>query len=326
MERSTELEAVVGRLFAAMNARDLPTVLNLFADGPGVVHIGTDPDEWWSSFPAAIFEAQLREFEAGGAAYDVGEIEAYCEGTVGWAACRPTLQLADGSTAAFRCTAVLHLDRGVWRFVQTHLSTGVENEETFGFELTTTLEDLAEAVGEERPDLAESAAADGTVTIAFSDIESSTELAMRLGDRKWLELLSWHDDVVADLAAREGGHVVKSLGDGHMLAFSSASRALRSATSIQRSFREPHGGQTLRLRIGLHTGEVLRRSDDFFGRAVIMASRIASTAHGDEILASSLVVELTRGSDAFKFGEPRAAELKGIPGEHLLFPLLWDDQ
>jgi class 3 adenylate cyclase len=327
VERSTELEAVVGRLFAAINARDLPTVLNLFADEPGIVHIGTDPDEWLSTYEATvvIFEAQLGEFDAGAATYEPGEVEAYSEGTVGWAAFRPTLVLPDGTTAALRGTAVLHLDRGVWRFVQTHLSAGVENEETFGFELTT-LENLAAAVQEERPDLAGAAADDGTVTIAFSDIEGSTEVAVRLGDRKWLELLSWHDDVVADLAAREGGHVVKSLGDGHMLAFSSASRALRSAASIQRSFRQPHEGESLRLRIGLHTGEVLRRADDFFGRAVIMASRIASTANGDEILASSLVVELVTGSaDAFTFGEPRSAELKGIPGEHLVFPLVWAD-
>ena len=82
---------------------------------------------------------------------------------------------------------------------------------------------------------------------------------------------------------------MKSLGDGHMLAFPSASGALRSAIEIQRSFQAPHDGVVLRLRIGLHTGEVLRRADDFFGRAVIMAARVAAAARGNEILLSSLV-------------------------------------
>jgi class 3 adenylate cyclase len=194
-----------------------------------------------------------------------------------------------------------------------------------GFEMTTAVEHLAAAVQEERPDLTASAAADGTVTIAFSDIERSTEFALRLGDHKWLQLLGWHDDLVADRVAREGGHIVKSLGDGHMVAFPSASRALRSAIEIQRSFQHPHDGERVRVRIGLHTGEVLRKADDFFGHAVIMAARVAGEAHGDEILASSLVKELTASVGTFQFGEPRVAELKGIPGDHKLFPVQWTD-
>jgi adenylate cyclase len=326
VEPSPELKAVVGRFWAAVNARDAATVLNLHADQPGVLFIGTDPDEWWPRFDtySPVFEAQLREFEAGGVTFDPGEIEAFSEGTVGWAATRPTLLLDDGSGTQLRFTAVLHLDRGVWRLVQYHLSQGVENEETLGFEMTTTVEDLAAAVQEERPDLAASAAADGTVTIAFSDIEGSTELAVRLGDHKWLDLLRWHDDVVANRATLEGGRVVKSLGDGHMLAFPSASAALRSAIEIQRSFQQPHDGESLRLRIGLHTGEVLRKADDFFGRAVIMAARVAAAARGSEILVSSLVAELTRSLGTFEFGEPRVSELQGIPGSHQLFPVVWD--
>jgi adenylate cyclase len=326
VEPSTELGAVVGRLLAAVNARDAATFINLQADEPGVLFIGTDPEEWWPSLQSLspIMTAQMREFEAGGVTFDTGEIEAYSEGTVGWVAARPTLLFPDESTAPLRFTGVLHIDRGVWRFVQWHLSAGVENEETLGFEMTTTVEHLAAAVQEERPDLSASAAADGTVTMAFSDIEGSTETAVRLGDHKWLDLLRWHDDLVADGATCEGGHIVKSLGDGHMLAFPSASRALRGAMEIQRSFQQPHDGESVRVRIGLHTGEVLREADDFFGHAVIMAARVAAEARGNEILVSSLVRELTRSLGTFEFGEPRTAELKGLPGQHQLFPLVWD--
>jgi class 3 adenylate cyclase len=120
------------------------------------------------------------------------------------------------------------------------------------------------------------------------------------------------------------GQVVKSLGDGHMLAFASAASALRAAAEIQRTFQQPHDGEWLHLRVGVHTGEVLRQSDDYFGRAVITAARVAAAAQGDEVLASSIVVELTENVEAFTFGEPRSEVLKGLPGLHALFPLMWD--
>ncbi len=327
MEPSAELEAVVRRIFEAINVRDFPTVRNLQSDDPGAIHIGTDPDEWWTSYREAIavFEAQLREFETIGVQFEIGEIAAYSEGTVGWAACRPRLVFGDGSTTTLRFTGVLHLEEGIWRSVQSHLSVGATNEETVGYEMTTTIETLAAAVQEERPDLAEATGADGTVTIAFSDIEGSTELAVRLGDQKWLDLLRWHESVVENAVTREGGRVVKSLGDGHMLVFPSATRGLRTAIEIQRSLREPHDGEALRLRIGLHTGEVLQHANDLFGRTVIMAARVAAAARGAEILTSSGLFELTETAGPFEFGSPRMTQLKGIQGEHPLFPLIWDE-
>ena len=306
MEPSAELEAVVRRIFEAINVRDFPTFRNLQSDHPGVIHIGTDPDEWWASYREAIavFEAQLAEFETIGVQFEIDEIAAYSEGTVGWAACRPRLVFRDGSTNTVRFTGVLHLEEGIWRSVQSHLSVGATNEETVGYEMTTTIETLAAAVQEERPDLADATGADGTVTIVFSDIEGSTELAVRLGDQKWLDLLRWHERVVENAVTREGGRVVKSLGDGHMLVFPSATRGLRTAIEIQRSLREPHDGEALRLRIGLHTGEVLQHADDLFGRTVIMAARVAAAARGAEILTSSGLFELT-GRRAHSHSEAR---------------------
>jgi len=325
MQSSSEIEAIVDRFFAAMNQRDSVTFINLHADEPGVVFIGTDPVEWWVGLDslASINEAQMNEFEAGGLSFDLGSVDAFVEGTVGWAAARPTLLFPDGTRVSSRFTAVLHLDRGIWRFVQWHVSVGTENEEILGFEMTTSVEQLAAAVQEERPDLREVAAADGTITIAFSDIESSTDIAVRLGDHRWLKLLRWHDAIVSDCVTREGGQVVKSLGDGHMLAYTSARRALRSAIAIQQAFLEPHDGERLHLRIGLHTGDVLNHENDFFGHSVILAARIAAAAHGDEILVSSLVRDLTNQAEVCKFGEPRASDLKGIPGNHVLFPVEW---
>ena len=251
--------------------------------------------------------------------FDVGEVEAFREGTVGWVAAAQTCCSRMVRDAPLRFTAVLHLDRGVGA-CPVPLLEGVENEETLGFEMTTTVEHLAAAVQDERPDLTATAATDGTITIAFSDIEQSTEIAVRLGDHKWLELLRWHDDVVADRTAREGGHIVKSLGDGHMLAFPSASRA-RSAMEIQRIPRAARR----RIRPGPH--RVAHRRSAPQGRRLLRPrrhhGRAAAQARGNEILVSSPVRDLTHTVGTFEFGEPRTAELKGLPGRHQLFPLVW---
>jgi class 3 adenylate cyclase len=323
MEPSPELEAFARRRAEAFNSRDTDTVLNLHADEPGLTVIGSDPDDWWSGYATygSMVTSLIPELAAVDATVEVEHIEAFSEGTVGWIACR--LVMRSSTTALpMRYTAVVHLDRGVWRIVQSHLSQGVDDEEAFGVRLTK-VEQLAAAVRVEQPDLSETTAEDGTITIAFSDLESSTELAVRLGDHKWFELLRWHDRIVAECTTHEGGRVVKSLGDGHMLAFSSASRALRGSINILRSLRGAQAGERLRMRIGLHTGEVLRQADDFFGHAVITSARVAAAANGNEILVSSLVHELTRSLGSFQFGEPRVAQLKGLPGEHQLFPVIW---
>jgi len=324
VEPSTELQAFTRRWIAAMNGRHLDTIVNLFANDPLLLVIGSDPDEWIVGYDTTcrIVEAQAQEFEAQDVAFVIADVEAYSEGTVGWVAARLGTRLHGRPSPSMRFTAVAHLERGDWRFVQMHMSYGSSNEDVLGFEMTT-VEHLASRVQSERPDLRSSAAPDGTVTIIFSDIEGSTDLATRLGDHKWLELLRWHDGVVAAQTDRQGGRVVKSLGDGHMIAFPSARSALHAAIGVQQSFQEPRDGSLLKLRIGLHTGEVLREADDFYGRAVIMAARVAAQAHGNEILASSVVVELTQSLGFFEFGEPRSADLKGLPGTHQLFPVLW---
>ncbi|HVE76166.1 MAG TPA: protein kinase [Actinomycetota bacterium] len=184
---------------------------------------------------------------------------------------------------------------------------------------------IASEVAKEQPSLAEHASPDGTVTILFTDIESSTELNERLGDQVWLEILAAHDEVVRAEVAKAGGVVVKSRGDGFMVAFPSARQALRSAIEIQKALsdREPVAQVPIKVRIGIHTGEVLQQSGDYFGRHVNFASRIADKAAGDEILVSELTRALVAGSPEFTFGDLRTAPLKGFPGEHAMSSLNW---
>ena len=116
------------------------------------------------------------------------------------------------------------------------------------------------------------------------------------------------------------------MGDGFMLAFSSARRALQCATAIQQAFQEynqEHPQEPVRVRMGLHTGEAIRDAGDFFGRNVILASRIADQARGGQILVSLLLKELTESTGDLTFGEEREVELKGLPGHHRVYLVDW---
>lgn len=166
----------------------------------------------------------------------------------------------------------------------------------------------------------------GTVTILFSDIEGFTEMTERLGDRKAQEIVQVHNAIVRGNVGACGGFEVKTAGDGFMIAFDSASRALRCAQAIQHEFaayNRRHPEEPIRIRMGLHTGEAIRDNEDFLGRTVIVASRIADTAAGSEILVSSLLKELVTGTGEFRFGEPREVELKGLSGTHQVVPVAW---
>jgi class 3 adenylate cyclase len=185
----------------------------------------------------------------------------------------------------------------------------------------SSVDEVALSVATERPSLRPAAAPDGTVTILFSDIEGSSALNERLGDVRWLELLRAHQRVVRDQVRACGGFEVKSQGDGFMIAFPSARRAIECARAIQAATarglgNHPSGG--IRLRIGLHTGEAIREGSDFYGKNVVVAARIADKASGGEILASSVVKQLTESAGDVGFEDAREVELAGLAGTHVL--------
>lgn len=190
----------------------------------------------------------------------------------------------------------------------------------------TSIDAVASSVETTRPDLSSAASRDGTVTIVFSDIEDSTALTERLGDRRWLELVRAHNALVRRLVREHRGFEVKSQGDGFMLAFPGAPQALRCSIAIQRQIAahpELRAGEPIRVRIGLHTGEALHAEQDFYGKNVNLAARVADCAQGGEILVSSSFRELVEGAGEFHFGEPRRVELRGIAGAHELVPVEW---
>lgn len=186
----------------------------------------------------------------------------------------------------------------------------------------TTVDAVASTVASERPSLRPAAAPDGTVTILFSDIEASTALNERLGDVRWLELLRTHNRLVRDQVQACGGFEVKSQGDGFMIAFPSARRAIECAQAIQDAVATELGGHpdgSVRVRIGLHTGEAIRQESDFYGKNVVIAARIAAQAKGGEILASSVVKQLTESAGDVGFADAREVELAGLAGTHAVY-------
>ncbi|MCV7231902.1 adenylate/guanylate cyclase domain-containing protein [Mycobacterium branderi] len=194
-------------------------------------------------------------------------------------------------------------------------------KEGLGAAVRSSIEDLADWAEVERPDLAR-VTPDGRVVILFSDIEESTALNERIGDRAWVKLIDAHDKLVRRLVKNYSGHVVKSQGDGFMIAFSRAEDAVRCGVDIQRALardaqRKRRNG--FRVRIGIHMGRSVRRGDDLFGRNVAMAARVAAQAAGGEILVSEAVRDAVDGCDGIGFDDGRDVELKGFSGTQRLY-------
>lgn len=191
----------------------------------------------------------------------------------------------------------------------------------FGAAVRSSIEDLADWAEVERPDLAR-VTPDGKVVILFTDIEGSTALNERIGDRAFVRLISRHAQTVQRIVTRYGGHVVKNQGDGFMIAFARAEEAVRCAVDIQRALRDRRNTKQqngIRVRIGIHMGRSVRRGEDLFGRNVAMAARVASAADGAEILISEPVRDAVAGCERLAVDTGRDAELKGFAGTHRLY-------
>jgi adenylate cyclase len=198
-------------------------------------------------------------------------------------------------------------------------------EKGFGGAIRSSIDDLAGWAQVERPALIRLAGPDGSVAILFSDIEGSTELNERLGDKEWVRLLARHDAAVRSAIERHEGQVVKTQGDGFMAAFGSPEHAVRSAIAIQRAFDRGHrmSRATVLVRIGIHHGDVVHRDNDIFGRNVAHAARVAALAAGGEILVSDAVASAIEECTDIVLAEPREVQLKGLAGEHLVSAVEW---
>lgn len=323
MEPSEEIRRVIERWTMASAAGDADSVLGRLSEHPGTLMIGMmgpDPGKLWrGSESRAIWAKQLKAL--GPFPVMATEIQAWEEGSVGWAGVKETINW-EGQALESRATYVLHLERGEWKVVHVHWSYPQANLEAIGQSVAVSLDEFAKSLEREQPDLSTSLAVDGTVTIVFTDIVDSTVMLARLGDRAWVDVIRRHNKVVEEVTAAHGGAVVETQGDGSLLAFSSAREAVACSVAIQQAIQRAFADAStpIRVRIGIHTGDAIKEAEHFYGTTVHYAARVASHALGGEVLVSSAVRELVIGSSSdVDFLEAREVDLKGIAGRHRLY-------
>jgi class 3 adenylate cyclase len=164
----------------------------------------------------------------------------------------------------------------------------------------------------------------GTVTLMFTDLVGSTDLAEAVGAERFEVVRRAHFRLVRDAAATRRGHEVKNLGDGLMLAFTAAGDAVACAIDIHQAVERSNRGAdvAVAVRIGVHVGEPVFEDGDYFGLPVAVASRICAAAEGGEILATD-VVRVLAGAEGSTFGSSRQLALKGIADAVTAWSVLW---
>jgi pimeloyl-ACP methyl ester carboxylesterase len=151
-------------------------------------------------------------------------------------------------------------------------------------------------------------------TLLFTDIAGSTELITRLGDQAWQELLERHHAMVREELARFRGREVDTAGDGFFATFDGPARAVRCALSVVGAAQQ----LGIKIRAGLHTGEIQVMGPKISGIALHIGARVAAIAKPGEVLVSSTVKDLVAGSN-IRFADHGTHVLKGVSGEWHLF-------
>ena len=150
--------------------------------------------------------------------------------------------------------------------------------------------------------------------ILLCDIQGSTRRAADLGNERWADELTSYHRRAREAVEGHGGRVVDETGDGVMAVFEGPVAAVRAAQRLQANVA--HLG--LRVRAGVHMGEVVERDGALRGIAVHLAARVMSKAAGSEVLASGTVKDIVAGS-ALRFDDRGVHELKGIDGPRRIY-------
>jgi class 3 adenylate cyclase len=158
-------------------------------------------------------------------------------------------------------------------------------------------------------------------TVLFTDLVGHTAMMSRLGDEKGREVLRDSERLSRDVLAAHGGTEVKTMGDGFMASFGSATKAVECAIALQRAFAEREG-EPLSVRVGINAGEPIDEDGDLFGATFILASRIAAKADGGEILVADTVRGLCSGK-GFLFADRGEFVAKGFEEPVRVYEVRW---
>jgi class 3 adenylate cyclase/streptogramin lyase len=155
------------------------------------------------------------------------------------------------------------------------------------------------------------------LTVLFTDIVGSTDVAVEMGDARWRELVSRHHRLIRTELKRFGGKEIDTAGDGFFATFERPAQAIRCAAAVVASVRM----LGIEVRAGLHLGEVELADGRVGGVAVHTGARVLAAAGPGEVLVTSTLRELVSGS-GLDFADRGMHQLKGIPGEWQLFALV----
>jgi class 3 adenylate cyclase len=138
----------------------------------------------------------------------------------------------------------------------------------------------------------------GVLTLLFTDIEGSTALLRRVGEGVYAQLLADHHALIRSVLAAHDGRELNALGDGFFAAFSSPRACVAAVVQMQQVL-EGHawpGGERVRVRMGVHTGEASDTAVGPVGLDVHRASRVAAVGHGGQVLVSETAAALVRNA------------------------------
>jgi adenylate cyclase len=188
------------------------------------------------------------------------------------------------------------LEREVERRPSTIAALGLSTIQILSASATASADDAA---GEGVPE---------TMTVMFTDLEGFTAYTAREGDETASHLVADHQRIVGPIVRSRGGRIVKHLGDGLLVTFSSPEAGVLAGLELAEANDEP-----LRMRVGMHAGEVrVMRNHDVIGHVVNVAARVVESARGGEVLATADVRDAVGALPGVKFGRLRRRGFKGL--------------
>lgn len=165
-----------------------------------------------------------------------------------------------------------------------------------------------------------------TATVLFTDVVGSVDLRQRHGEKDAHAILGELEKIVRAEIAQHAGQEIKTSGDSFMVGFESARKAVECAIAIQRSlgaYNRAHPRQAVRVRIGIHTGEVIRSGHDLLGSSVDAAARIMARAQGEQVLVSDILKSVLGAARDIAFKDHKRVRLKGFTERWRLWEVQW---
>jgi adenylate cyclase len=314
---SSELLAVSRRWIDSIQHKRKKEMRNLLSNQNHLRFVGTGEGELWAGDVVREgiggFFGVIPQFLK----HEETFAEAYENGETGWSCFTHELIFVDQPDRTFhvRTTLIFALEDGVWKIVHRHGSIPIPNINFIGIEQNAIADLVTAAQQDFLLDQRE-----GFASIMFTDVVNSSRLASMMGDRLWSSEIARHFAALRKIIEDAGGQFVKSLGDGTMSSFPEPAGALQAARAIMQA-TEQSDGPAIALRIGIHTGNVVQTSDDFFGTVVNKAARIAALAAPGEIQVSDTTRNLVGETQDYRFATITSVPLEGFDGEHIIHRL-----